>query len=45
VLAALARRGTRLANTAALYPVMETADAKEVLDLEVELQRDLALAA
>jgi len=35
----------RLANTTALYLVIETADVEEALDLEAQLQRDLALAA
>jgi hypothetical protein len=35
----------QLAKIAALYPVIETADVEEALDLEVQLQRGLALTA
>lgn len=44
-LAALARRGMQLGKIVALYPVIETADVEEALDLEVQLQPDLALVA
>jgi uncharacterized protein (DUF433 family) len=44
-LAALARRGLRSDRIVALYPAIETADVREALDLERDLQPDLVLAA
>jgi uncharacterized protein (DUF433 family) len=44
-LAALARRGLTSDRIVALYPAIETADVREALDLESDLQPDLVLAA
>ncbi|HEV2997770.1 MAG TPA: DUF433 domain-containing protein [Solirubrobacteraceae bacterium] len=44
-LAALRRRGLSVGKITALYPAIETADVEDALDLERELQPDLALAA
>ena len=44
-LAALARRGLSSERIVALYPAIETADVREALDLESDLQPDLMLAA
>lgn len=44
-LAALARRGLPSDRIVALYPAIETADVREALDLESDLQPDLVLAA
>jgi uncharacterized protein (DUF433 family) len=44
-LAALARRGLSSDRIVALYPAIETADVREALELECDLQSDLVLAA
>ena len=44
-LAALARRGLTSDRIVVLYPAIERADVRDALDLERQLQRDLALAA
>ncbi|HWX44763.1 MAG TPA: DUF433 domain-containing protein, partial [Solirubrobacteraceae bacterium] len=44
-LAALRRRGLTVGKITALYPAIDTADVEDALDLECELQPDLALAA
>jgi uncharacterized protein (DUF433 family) len=44
-LAALRRRGLTVSKITALYPAIDTADVEDALDLERELQPDLALAA
>jgi uncharacterized protein (DUF433 family) len=44
-LAALRRRGLTVSKITALYPTIDTADVEDALDLERELQPDLALAA
>lgn len=44
-LAALARRGLSSDRIVALYPAIETADVREALDLESDLQPGLVLAA
>ncbi len=44
-LAALRRRGLTVGKITALYPAIDTADVEDALDLERELQPDLALAA
>jgi uncharacterized protein (DUF433 family) len=44
-LAALRRRGLTVDKITALYPAIDTADVEDALDLECELQLDLALAA
>ena len=44
-LAALRRRGMTVGKITALYPAIDTADVEDALDLECELQPDLALAA
>jgi uncharacterized protein (DUF433 family) len=44
-LAALARRGLNSERIVALYPAIETADVRDALDLESQLQPDLKLAA
>jgi uncharacterized protein (DUF433 family) len=44
-LAALQRRGLSVSKITALYPAIQTADIEDALDLERELQPDLALAA
>jgi uncharacterized protein (DUF433 family) len=44
-LAALARRGLTSDRIVVLYPAIEQADVREALDLERQLQPDLALAA
>ena len=45
VLAALARRGLTSDRILALYPAIETADVRDALDLESQLQPGLTLAA
>lgn len=45
VLAALARRGLTSDRIVALYPAIETADVRDALDLESQLQPGLTLAA
>lgn len=44
-LAALRRRGMTVGKITALYPAIDIADVEDALDLECELQPDLALAA
>lgn len=44
-LAALLRRGMTTGKIVALYPAIKTADVKDALNLEHELQPDLALVA
>lgn len=44
-LAALARRGLTSDRIVVLYPAIETADVRDALDLERQLQPDLAFAA
>ncbi len=44
-LAALRRRGMTVGKITALYPAIDTANVEDALDLECELQPDLALAA
>ncbi len=44
-LAALRRRGLTVGKITALYPAIDIADVEDALDLERELQPDLALAA
>ncbi len=44
-LAALRRRGLTVGKITALYPAIDTVDVENALDLECELQPDLALAA
>jgi uncharacterized protein (DUF433 family) len=44
-LAALARRGLTSDRIVVLYPAIEQADVRDALDLERQLQPDLALAA
>lgn len=44
-LAALRRRGMTVGKINALYPAIDIADVEDALDLECELQPDLALAA
>ncbi len=44
-LAALRRRGLTVGKITALYPAIDIADVEDALDLECELQPDLALAA
>jgi uncharacterized protein (DUF433 family) len=44
-LAALWRRGMTVGKITALYPAIDIADVEDALDLECELQPDLALAA
>jgi uncharacterized protein (DUF433 family) len=44
-LAALRRRGMTVGKITALYPAIDMADVEDALDLECELQPDLALAA
>jgi uncharacterized protein (DUF433 family) len=44
-LAALRRRGLTVGKITALYPAIDTAEVEDALDLESELQPDLALAA
>jgi uncharacterized protein (DUF433 family) len=44
-LATLRRRGMTVGKITALYPAIDIADVEDALDLECELQPDLALAA
>lgn len=44
-IAALQRRGLTVSKIAALYPAIEAVDVEDALDLEHELQPDLAMAA